>query len=145
MAFPHTVARASRRSSAEIGLAYENHSLAYLNTQLHMSLRRVGRAGDGGIDLRGSWWVPAGAISASASTSPHRAGSDDRQTAAKHAHTIGERQGFEPVARRIRVVGQCKAERKALGPRVVRELEGVVGGLKCECASSRSVGNEACR
>jgi len=28
--------------------------------------------------------------------------------------------------RRLRVLGQCKAERKALGPRIVRELEGVM-------------------
>jgi hypothetical protein len=34
--------------------------------------------------------------------------------------------------RRLRVVGQCKAEKKGLGPRAVRELEGVVAHLEGE-------------
>jgi hypothetical protein len=64
-----------------------------------MSLTQVGGAGDGGVDLRGWWSVPK---LGSSSTS-----------------TSGE-------GRRLRVLGQCKAERKALGPRIVRELEGVM-------------------
>lgn len=141
MALPR-VARASRRSSAEIGLAYENHSLAYLNSQLHMLLRRVGRAGDGGIDLRGSWWVPREAMRRSAtradaagpSTATPALMNDAAQPGVQASSSgLGVSQAGVQGARRIRVVGQCKAERKALGPRVVRELEGVVGGLQREC------------
>ena len=101
---------AARRSATEIGLAYENHCLAYVNHVMHMSLRRVGRAGDGGVDLRGRWWLPSGAKRATP-------GSEER---------IGH-------TRCLRVIGQCKAEKKPLGPRVIRELEGVMAGLKCEC------------
>jgi hypothetical protein len=38
--------------------------------------------------------------------------------------------------RRLRVIGQCKAEAKALGSRPVRELEGVMGHLHGMFASS---------
>jgi hypothetical protein len=61
-----------------------------------MSLTQVGGAGDGGVDLRGWWTIPK----------------------------LGSTSMSE--GRRLRVLGQCKAERKALGPRVVRELEGVM-------------------
>jgi hypothetical protein len=40
--------------------------------------------------------------------------------------TIPRTAGSESTSRRLRVLGQCKAERKALGPRIVRELEGVM-------------------
>lgn len=59
--------------------------MAFCNQRLGMSLRQVGGANDGGVDLRGHWDLPD---------------------------------------RRFAVIGQCKAERKALGPRHVRELEG---------------------
>jgi hypothetical protein len=61
-----------------------------------MSLTQVGGAGDGGVDLRGWWTIPK----------------------------LGSTSMSE--GRRLRVLGQCKAERKALGPRIVRELEGVM-------------------
>lgn len=68
-----------------------------------MSLTQVGGAGDGGVDLRGWWNVP-------------KIGSPSSSTLTLRSdHT-----------RRLRVLGQCKAERKALGPRIVRELEGVM-------------------
>lgn len=41
-----------------VGTAFEKYALAFLNSSLHMLLRRVGGAGDGGVDLRGEWWVP---------------------------------------------------------------------------------------
>jgi len=49
----------SRLSPVEIGSAFERHSLLFLNHHLHMSLRRVGGAGDEGIDLKGWWYVPS--------------------------------------------------------------------------------------
>jgi hypothetical protein len=109
--------RVARRSTAEIGLAYENHSLAYLTT-LRMALRRVGRAGDGGVDLRGTWEVPSGRLSSGA----------EAYAAAGRGSSSAEGSTW----RRLRVVGQCKAERKVLGPRALRELEGVVAHLSGE-------------
>ena len=48
-------------STVAIGKAFENHSMKFLNHHLNMCVRRVGGAGDEGIDLRGWWYVPAGA------------------------------------------------------------------------------------
>lgn len=85
-----------RRTTVDIGRAFELHCLRFLQEQMYMELTQVGGAGDGGVDLRGWWTVPR---------SPSSDGS---------------------ASRRLRVLGQCKAERKALGPRIVRELEGVM-------------------
>jgi len=65
-----------------------------------MSLRRVGGKEDGGIDLLGWWWLPHESPGVSATSLFKR--------------------------RRIRVIGQCKAEKKKMGPNYVRELEGVL-------------------
>ncbi|KAL0570302.1 hypothetical protein V5O48_011666 [Marasmius crinis-equi] len=65
-----------------------------------MTLTRVGGKEDGGIDLLGWWWVPCMDSSV-----------EDVEFSAR---------------RRVRVVAQCKAERKKIGPKYVRELEGVV-------------------
>ena len=91
--------RTIRRSTVDIGRAFELHCLKFLQAQLHMSLTQVGGAGDGGVDLRGWWSIPKFGSSSTAPSSDWR---------------------------RLRVLGQCKAERKALGPRTVRELEGVM-------------------
>ncbi|EGO03547.1 hypothetical protein SERLA73DRAFT_149816 [Serpula lacrymans var. lacrymans S7.3] len=68
-----------------------------------MALRRVGGKSDGGIDLQGWWWVPQ------------------------------LWKPLDPLAvdelsqrRRIRVLAQCKAERKKFSPNYVREMEGVL-------------------
>lgn len=45
-------------STTHIGKAYETQCLQFLNHQLFMSLSQVGGKGDGGIDLRGWWWLP---------------------------------------------------------------------------------------
>lgn len=65
-----------------------------------MDLQKVGGKGDSGVDLRGWWHLP-----------PLGSESD----------SVGGRR------RRIRVIAQCKAESKTMGPRVVRELEGTLG------------------
>ncbi|EEB89062.1 hypothetical protein MPER_12892 [Moniliophthora perniciosa FA553] len=65
-----------------------------------MSLTRVGGKEDGGIDLIGWWWIPEGAKESNAVDFSRR--------------------------KRVRVVAQCKAEKKKIGPGYVRELEGVV-------------------
>jgi hypothetical protein len=69
-----------------------------------MDLTRVGGKDDGGVDLMGWWWLP-----------------EDLD------QTIREgRVGGVGRWRRIRVLAQCKAETKKIGPNVVRELEGVL-------------------
>ena len=65
-----------------------------------MSLQRVGGPSDHGIDLQGWWWLPT--LNASHAT---------------HEHTHH---------RRMRVLAQCKAEKKKMGPAYLRELEGVM-------------------
>ncbi|KAJ7484691.1 hypothetical protein FB451DRAFT_1393217 [Mycena latifolia] len=58
----------------------------------------------GGIDLMGWWWLPP------TDSDPRR--SDSGSDA--------------PKRRRLRVLAQCKAEKKKMGPNYVREMEGVL-------------------
>ena len=94
--------RSSITSTVERGNAFEERSLKLLEQTMSMSLKRVGGKEDGGIDLVGWWWLPHDAFEAPST-----------------AISVEDR-------RRIRVVGQCKAEKKKMGPNYVRELEGVV-------------------
>ena len=71
-----------------------------------MSLRRVGGRGDGGVDLQGWWWLP-----------------DDNQNPEGQARILDD-SGL--LRKRLRILAQCKAERKKLGPNYVREMEGVL-------------------
>ncbi|KAF9486212.1 hypothetical protein BDN70DRAFT_870301 [Pholiota conissans] len=91
-------------TTVERGNAFEQRSLDLLGQTMSMSLTRVGGKEDGGIDLLGWWWLPYDKDNADASTlSPS-----------------------SEARRRIRVIGQCKAEKKKMGPKYVRELEGVL-------------------
>ncbi|KAI0674465.1 hypothetical protein C8Q78DRAFT_596601 [Trametes maxima] len=94
-------------TSVTKGLRFEQRSLRVLREHLSMSLRRVGGKGDGGIDLQGWWWLPAECLGAT----PPSAESDMNP---------------EALRKRIRVVAQCKAEEKKIGPRYIREFEGTV-------------------
>lgn len=93
-----------------------------LRRGLSMALRRVGGKDDGGVDFVGWWWLPhegpppSGHSSASSSLSSPLSSSGDGDGSAS------------PLLRRrrIRVVGQCKAEKKKIGPNYIRELEGVL-------------------
>ncbi|CDO75003.1 hypothetical protein BN946_scf184965.g5 [Trametes cinnabarina] len=89
------------------GSNFEERSLGVLREHLSMSLRRVGGKGDGGIDLQGWWWLPVECLSLALSSS-----------------SILDSCGA--MRRRIRVIAQCKAEEKKIGPRYIRELEGTV-------------------
>lgn len=85
-------------SSVHRGAAFERRAMRLLQTNLSMSLNRVGGKSDGGVDLQGWWWPP---FAPNAFTDPvHR--------------------------RRVRVLAQCKAEKKKTGPRYIREMEGVL-------------------
>ncbi|KAF6753672.1 hypothetical protein DFP72DRAFT_1128151 [Ephemerocybe angulata] len=92
----------SRLSTVHRGVAFEQRALKLLKEYFSMSLTRVGGRGDGGIDLLGWWWLPSIYTSAvspsSTSSSPDTGLQQQRQL-------------------RIRVVGQCKAEKKKLGLR----------------------------
>jgi hypothetical protein len=102
-----------RRTTVDIGRAFELHCLRFLTQQLYMSLTQVGGAGDGGVDLRGWWTVPSPSTPAPSSNFKLGTGT-------------GSEMNSVLTPRKLRVLGQCKAERKALGPRIVRELEGVM-------------------
>ena len=91
-------------STVHQGNAFEERSLTILSRTMSMSLKCVGGKEDGGIDLLGWWWLPANESLLDSSDTPS---------------SMSKR-------RRIRVIGQCKAEKKKTGPKYVRELEGVL-------------------
>ncbi|KAH9852494.1 hypothetical protein C2E23DRAFT_183869 [Lenzites betulinus] len=90
------------------GGLFEQRSLRLLQDHLSMSLRRVGGKGDGGIDLQGWWWLPAKCLC---------------QT---HLPVVSHLDSGAPPRKRLRVVAQCKAEEKKIGPHFIREFEGTV-------------------
>jgi hypothetical protein len=92
------------QSAVHKGVAFEQRSIKVLEEHLSMTLRRVGGKSDGGVDLIGWWWLPQ-------ATPPITA-------PAAAWNTEGRK--------RIRVIGQCKAEKKKASPKYVRELEGVL-------------------
>jgi len=95
MSAPSTLCIRRSLSAVHRGMAFEQRSLAILQRHLSMSLTSVGGKEDGGIDLLGWWWLPQ---------SPRAPGPD-----------IFGRENNKPPPeprRRIRVVAQCKAEKK---------------------------------
>ncbi|KAI5122004.1 hypothetical protein M0805_001836 [Coniferiporia weirii] len=108
-------------SAVHRGRAFELRAM-HLLRHLSMSLRRVGGKNDGGVDLIGWWWLPLRSASLTpALLGPHQ-GADAQGGDLENATT--DSAGIP--RRRVRVVAQCKAERKKLGPNYVRELEGVL-------------------
>lgn len=103
MGFPNAGSRGistalAMLSTVHRGAAFEKRALRLLQANLSMSLNRVGGKSDGGIDLRGWWWLP---FTQNAFNDPtHR--------------------------QRVRVFAQCKAEKKKIGPKYIREMEGVL-------------------
>lgn len=85
-------------STVHRGRIYEEWSMHVLQNCLSMSLQRVGGRADGGIDLQGWWWLPVD------------------ETTAKDPYRM----------KRVRVLAQCKAEKRKIGPKYVREMEGVL-------------------
>lgn len=81
------------------GTCFENRCLHLLQSHLGMTLQRVGGKEDGGVDLNGWWWLP-----------------DVNEDAESPNSSF----------KRARVLAQCKAEKKKVAPKYVRELEGVV-------------------
>ena len=97
-------------SATHKGTAFEKRSLALLEEHLSMSLKRVGGKDDGGIDLLGWWWLPLAypreSVTSGLESLKGTCVSDGRS--------------------RIRVIAQCKDEKRKAGPKYVRELEGVL-------------------
>jgi len=83
-----------------------------LRDDMSMTLKRIGGKDDGGIDFFGWWWLPHESLSSSSSP--------NEETCRHHRPSAVLRR------RRIRVIGQCKAEKKKIGPNYIRELEGVL-------------------
>ncbi|KAF8271841.1 hypothetical protein EI94DRAFT_1777240 [Lactarius quietus] len=84
-------------STVHRGTAFEYRALSLLTEHMSMSLTRVGGSNDGGVDLIGWWWVPG-----------------------------CEETTITSNRRRLRILAQCKAEKRKMGPGYLRELEGVV-------------------
>ncbi|PIL27622.1 hypothetical protein GSI_10774 [Ganoderma sinense ZZ0214-1] len=104
------------------GVTFEQRSVGILRDHLSMSLRRVGGKGDGGIDLQGWWWLPSHCLA--------------------HARSHDVCKSSQEAANRtpLRVLGQCKAEEKKIGPRYIREFEGVVLRHSAYLAANESGG-----
>ncbi|KAJ3936201.1 MAG: hypothetical protein NXY57DRAFT_1058712 [Lentinula lateritia] len=96
------------------GTSFENRCLHLLEAHLGMVLRRVGGKEDGGVDLNGWWWLPDGAQDTDSTPEFGSSNTDD------------DVQSSASPFKRIRIIAQCKAEKKKIGPKYVRELEGVV-------------------
>jgi hypothetical protein len=114
-------------SSVARGTAFEERSLRLLRAQFSMSLTRVGGRSDGGIDLIGWWWLPHPSPSPSSSSwavAELKEGADTEGSDGPWLLPGTEGEGRR--RRRIRVIAQCKAEGKPLGPKYVREMEGVL-------------------
>ncbi|KAG8863964.1 hypothetical protein FRB96_006837 [Tulasnella sp. 330] len=114
-----SVATTSRQilSTVHRGTAFEIRTLGLLQNNLSMSLTSVAGRGDGGVDLLGWWWLPHDDDCSSGA-----AGSSSSSSSSMKAKM--EVPSFE-TRRKVRVLVQCKAEAKRMGPRYVRELEGV--------------------
>ncbi|ORY34841.1 hypothetical protein BCR39DRAFT_585787 [Naematelia encephala] len=120
-------------STTAVGTAYELHCLRYLNNRLQMSLVRCGGSGDEGIDLKGGWWIPSQAFRGYKAPIKKAAGhrifqSNDVQEFQEEIRKEDKELDRKEIngAKRIRVFGQCKAQKNALSSRQVREMEGVL-------------------
>ncbi|BGP27089.1 hypothetical protein JCM10295v2_006051 [Rhodotorula toruloides] len=129
-------------STTALGTAYELATAHYLSARPFnvRGLIRVGGANDKGIDLRGRWqWgLPSGENEDSLDYDDGifawgkvRPIADDRQ---RWGEDMSEQEVWQDdedvegydLLRMFEVAVQCKAEAKALGPAIVRELEGTI-------------------
>lgn len=139
-------------SATHVGKSFEMWSLRLCNEFLMMDLRHVGGRGDGGVDLRGYWWlpktparrrIPRASPSLIQSGQPSRSDTLGTESLGATANGLtslpddlrvsapGLSRDGTPSRRitPLRVLAQCKAEKKPGGPRWVREMEGVVSHM----------------
>jgi len=111
-----------RPSAIKIGTDFENRARRFLKDTFSMSLGRIGGPSDGGIDLQGWWWLPP--LQGLPVSKDHSAASAMKPI---EVTELG-RSIADAGRRRVRVLAQCKAESKPLGPHYIREMEGVLYG-----------------
>ena len=111
-----------RPSTFKIGTDFENRALRCLKDGFSMSMGRIGGPSDGGIDLQGWWWLPP--LQGLPLSEDYLAAST---TNSIEVTELG-RGITDAGRRRVRVLAQCKAESKPLGPHYIREMEGVLYG-----------------
>ncbi|KAJ4468751.1 hypothetical protein J3R30DRAFT_3304643 [Lentinula aciculospora] len=109
----NSASTSDKQSTVFRGTSFENRCLYLLEAHLGMALRRVGGKEDGGVDLNGWWLLPDVKDDADNPLHPHE------------ATTHVDSQTKDLPLKRIRILVQCKAEKKKIGPKYVRELEGV--------------------
>lgn len=97
------------------GTAFEERSRAILRTHLSMDLHRVGGKSDKGIDLRGWWWIPVLDVSKAQLTQTPQL---------EAANDLKSDYLYNRPRQRVRVLAQCKAEKKKFGPKYIREMMG---------------------
>ena len=127
-------------STVHRGTAFEYRALALLTKYMSMSLTRVGGSHDGGVDLIGWWWVPddgenqnpttvtCGACPCTPSLTTRVLPNSSIPSSDPLKATEPEPRAWNDATnrRRLRVLAQCKAEKRKVGPAYLRELEGVV-------------------
>lgn len=152
-----SVASQAIMSTVHKGTAFETRVLSLLQTNLSMTLTSVAGKGDGGIDLQGWWWLPIGDNSGASSYSP-----PSLPTANSSGFSVFHSTPIVPPPpeprQKVRVLVQCKAEQKKvcrassilrftltltpkLGPKYVRELEGVVSRFALGQFKEKAVAN----
>ncbi|KAG8902249.1 hypothetical protein FRB99_004707 [Tulasnella sp. 403] len=89
-----------------------------------MSLIAVAGRGDGGIDLQGYWYLPF--VTPPPSLGGSTANTGKMVTSSTASTVTGTALSTLMPRRKIRVVAQCKAEKRAVFPKYVRELEGAL-------------------
>lgn len=112
-------------STVARGTAFEHFSSLLLNRRFGIQLQRVGGAGDRGIDLKGWWYIP----SEEPKSRGKREGSEEENP---NSIIQGGRR------KRLRVIAQCKAEAKKLGPVIIREFEGTLHRAELQDRLSRN-------
>jgi Protein of unknown function (DUF2034) len=124
-------------STVHRGTAFEKRALALLTEHMSMSLTRVGGSHDGGIDLIGWWWIPTESSATCASlvlnvTSKVLPAQKSLSRVWPYIRVLGPpyvtakpKDWNAANRRRLRVLAQCKAEKRKMGPGYLRELEGV--------------------
>lgn len=121
-------------STVHKGLAFEQRALSLLQNNLSMSLTSVAGRGDGGIDLQGWWWLPQ-------LTRAGNLGMADAKRSGDGVYGSASLLAAQDhLRRKVRVIAQCKAESRKLGPKHVRELEGVVSRLQFQSLPNATPG-----